>query len=103
MQTSTTRLEKPLYLWLARGIWILLALITVVVVIARVSGDYTYFRTPCNELKIEERAACFEKAQGVAQLGLTLNFYSIFYPLGTLVEVLPWIIIFLDVGAGNSV
>jgi serine/threonine-protein kinase len=93
MQTSTTRLKKPLYLCLARGIWILLALMAIVIVIAFISRNYTYFRTPCNEHKLEEQARCFGLEQALAQFGLKLNFLSIFVLLGTTVEVLPWFIV----------
>jgi len=90
--TSTTRLEKPLYLWLARGIWILLALTAVVIFIASNRGFYTNFREPCNTLKAEEQAHCFEEEQTLAQFGLSRNFFSIYWPLGQTIEVLPWLI-----------
>ena len=83
MQTSTTRLEKPLYLWLARSIWILLALMAVVIVIARVNGDYNLFRQPCNTFKLEDQARCFGLEQALTQFGLKLNFLSIFVLLWT--------------------
>jgi len=92
MQTSTTLLKKPLYLWLARGIWILLALIAVVIFIASNSGLYTIWRQPCDTRKPEEQARCFDLEQAVNELGLKRSFFSIYWPLGQTVEVLSWLI-----------
>ena len=92
MQTSTTLLKKSLYLWIARGIWILLALMAVVIFIASNSGLYTVWRQPCDTRKPEEQARCIELEQAVTELGLKRSFFSIYWPLGQTVEVLPWLI-----------
>lgn len=80
--TSSYRIKGP-WLLLARAIWIILAFSAVVIIIAGVSELYSSW------LNCED---CSRQDQALANFGLTRNFYAIYFPIGVIVEVLPWIL-----------
>lgn len=95
MTSSTTSAYhiKGHWLLLARTTWIILAIVTVAIFIAGISDLYTGWRQPCITYKPAEQADCFKQDQTLQQFGLTRNFYSIYFPIGVTVEILPWIFI----------
>ncbi len=89
--TSSYRI-KGHWLLLARGVWIILALVTVVILMVGVSKLYTSWRLPCNTFPQEDQTSCVAYEQALHQLGLTRNFNAIYVAIGIIVEVLPWIL-----------
>ena len=90
--TSSYRI-KGHWLLLARGVWIILAITTVVIFIAGLKGINTFWHQPCNILTQEYKAYCVASEQAINQLGLPKEFYSIYNPLGMMVETIPWILV----------
>jgi hypothetical protein len=81
------------WLRLARGVWIVLMLLSIGILIAAVIGLYTGWRKPCTAFPLARQADCLAEEQALNQLGLSHNFYAVFFATGILVEVLPWILI----------
>jgi tRNA A-37 threonylcarbamoyl transferase component Bud32 len=89
--TSSYRIKGP-WLLLARAVWIILALVTISVFIAALGGLYTGWQKPCNTFPQEYQTGCIAYEQALHQFGLSRNFNAIYYPIGVIVEVLPWIL-----------
>lgn len=89
-----TRQLKGGWLLLARAVWILLTLVSIWILTAAVIGQYTGWRKPCSAIPLlNDRAFCVAEEQALHQLGLSHNFYAVYFSAGVLVEVLPWILI----------
>ena len=81
---------KGRWLMLARGFWIFLALVAVVFLMIGLTGLYFRWSIPCQAIAPQDQAACINQEQALWQFGLSRNFYAFYFPLGVLVEVLPW-------------
>lgn len=82
---------KGRWLMLARGFWIFLALVAVVFLMIGLTGLYSRWSIPCQVIAPQDQASCINQDQALRQFGLSRNFYAFYFPLGVLVEVLPWI------------
>lgn len=88
-----TRQLQGGWLLLARAVWIVLTLVSIWILIAAVIGLYTAWRKPCPALPLDANAFCVAEEQALHQLGLSHNFYSVYFSTALLVEVLPWILV----------
>ena len=80
------------WLWLARLAWAVLALATAVIFVAAVWGLHTGWGAPCSTWSQEIQSQCLQLEQDLQKLGLSLRFYAVYFPVGVIVEILPWII-----------
>lgn len=83
------------WLLLARLAWVILSLITVGIFITAVWGIHTVWSEPqlCDKPFIESRANCLANEQALNQLGLSFDFYAVFFPIELTIEVVPWILV----------
>ncbi len=82
---------KGRWLLLARSIWIILAIVSISFFIAAIINMYGWSK-PCNTYDLPDQADCFKKEQTYAAFGITKDFLGIYYPLGVVVEILPWLL-----------
>ena len=82
------------WLFVARFTWLLLFLITVGIFIAALWGKYTRWSDPypCDKLFLTSQTICLENQRALAQLGLSYEFYAVFFPIELSIEVVPWIL-----------
>ena len=88
------RLRQP-WLTLARLIWVILCLVTIVIFISAVWGTYRYFGDPerCSKGLPQEQTDCLANAQALHQFGLPIEYYGIHTAVGIVVEALPMILV----------
>lgn len=84
---------KGFWLWLARVVWVLLALLCISQVILGTVVQYNFFRMPCDEWQPQYQTDCQITERALHQLGLTLEDQAnIYTPIAT-VSAVPWILI----------
>jgi hypothetical protein len=88
-----TRQLQGGWLLLARGVWIIFTLLSIGILIAAAIGLYTGWRKPCSAFPLNDRAFCVAEEQALHQLGLSHDFYAVYFSTAVLVEVLPWILV----------
>jgi signal transduction histidine kinase len=82
---------RGFWLWLARVIWVLIALSCIYLFILGTVAQYDRIRAPCSILPVEEQSNCFPTENALQQLGLTWDDLANFYtPIAT-VATLPFI------------
>jgi signal transduction histidine kinase len=88
------RLRRP-WLTLARVIWGILCIVTIVMVISAVWGTYVYFGDPqrCTKGFPPEQADCLANAQALHSFGLPIEYFGIHSALGVIVEAFPMILV----------
>ena len=84
---------RGFWLWLARVVWILLALLCISQVILGTVVQYNVFRMPCGEWEPQYQADCRTTENALNQLGWTMEDQANFYtPIATAAAA-PWILI----------
>jgi hypothetical protein len=80
------------WLWLARVVWVLIALLCISLFIMGTAAQYNRIRAPCSILPLEEQSNCFPTENALKQFGLTWDDLANFYtPIAT-VAALPFIL-----------
>ena len=81
------------WLWLARVIWVLIALICISLFMLGTVAQYDRMREPCGDAPLEDQPNCWPTENALKELGLTWNDLANFYtPIAT-VATLPLILI----------
>jgi len=81
------------WLWLARAVWLLIALLCVGLFVLGTVAQYDRFREPCSAVPLEFQHYCWPTENALNQLGMTWDDLANFYvPIAT-VAALPLILI----------
>jgi predicted Ser/Thr protein kinase len=83
------------WLVIARAVWVILCLVTILIFITAVRGTYMHHGDPqqCAKGSLQEQADCLANDQTLHQFGLSIEFYGILSGLGMVIEALPLILV----------
>lgn len=93
------------WLLIARVIWIILFLVSVVLLVVFVINFYASeyrWSQDCSLMPIEDQTTCALTQQVYRQLGIPLGFRSIYFSIGVVIQVLSWILVGLLIFSKSS-
>ncbi|MBE7467710.1 MAG: serine/threonine protein kinase [Anaerolineales bacterium] len=108
MTTTTSLVEFQFpsrWLWLARLLWVMLLVMCVGILLVGARGLYTGWypwSLSCSLRPPHEQAACLAMQQALHHLGLPLIFPALYFSVGAMIEVLPWILVGLLIFSKKS-
>lgn len=93
------------YLRIARILWVMLFVVSMVILIVGVTKFYTNWyewSQSCSLMPIERQANCETEHQIYHRLGIPLSFPGIYFTTGFLIEVMPWVLVGLMIFSKRS-
>ncbi len=92
---SSTLIRHPSFtqkywLFAMRVVWVILCLVTIVMFLSAIWGNYVHFGDPqqCSKGSPEEQTECQANDQVLHQVGLSIEVYGIYSAVGVIVEAL---------------
>lgn len=83
------------WLLVARVAWIILSLLIVAVIVVAFWRIYVGWSEPllCTRPRIENQVNCLAEERALHQLGLSFNFYAVYFLVGLTIAKLPWLLV----------
>ncbi|HLO28897.1 MAG TPA: histidine kinase [Anaerolineales bacterium] len=83
------------WLFILRVVWVILCLVTIVMFISAIWGNYVHFGDPqqCTKGSPQEQAECLANDKVLHKVGLSIDVYGIYSAVGVVVEALPMILV----------
>ncbi len=92
------------WLFAMRVAWVILCVVTIVMFLSAIWGNYVHFGDPqqCSKGSPEEQAECLANDRVLHKVGLSIDVYGIYSAVGVVVEALPMILVGILIFARKS-